>query len=62
MIRFNNTGNLYFTNPITFYDEMTGLVDKGKAVDVVSFSFSQASVIITCSLFIIKLIKYGLDK
>lgn len=30
------------TNPITFYYEMTGLVDEGRALELVCFQFRKA--------------------
>lgn len=34
--------NLWFCASITFYDEMTGLVDDGRVVDIVYMHLSEA--------------------
>lgn len=41
-------GKSCFSNLITFYKEMTSLLDEGKAADAVYLSFSKADPI-TCS-------------
>ena len=41
---------------------MTGLVDKGRAVDIVYLSFSMASDTISHYILTQKLMKYGLDE
>ena len=50
------------TKLIAFYDEMAGLVDKGRAVDVVYLDFSKAFDTVSHNIFIDKLMKCGLDK
>ena len=50
------------TNPIPFYNEMTGSVDEGKAVDVIYLDFSEAFDIVSHNILVKKLLKYGLDK
>jgi len=35
-------GKSCLTNPIAFYDDMTGWVDEGRAVDAVYLDFSKA--------------------
>lgn len=50
-------------NLINFYDEMTLLVDEGKAVGIVCLDFSKAFLTLSPirQTFIEKLLKYGLD-
>ncbi|CAM5088918.1 unnamed protein product [Eretmochelys imbricata] len=50
------------TNLIAFYDEITGSVDEGKAVDVLFLDFSKASETVSHSILVSKLRKYGLDE
>ena len=50
------------TNLTTFYDEVTGLVDKGRAVDIVYLDFSKAFDTASCKILIENLLKYGLDE
>jgi len=45
---------------ITFYDEMTGLVDEGRAMDFVYPDFRMAFDIVFCKIPVEKLMKYGL--
>ncbi|CAM5146443.1 unnamed protein product [Natator depressus] len=47
---------------IAFYDEITGSVDMGKAVDVIYLDFSKAFDTVSCSILASKLKKYGLDE
>ncbi|CAM5177829.1 unnamed protein product [Eretmochelys imbricata] len=53
-------GKSCLTNLIAFYDEITGSVDEGKAVDVLFLDFSKAFDRISHSI-VSKLKKYGLD-
>ncbi|KAK4816570.1 hypothetical protein QYF61_017960 [Mycteria americana] len=52
-------GKSCLTKPIIFYDEMTGLVDEGRAVDVVYLDFKKAFDTVSCKILIEKLMKYG---
>ncbi|KAK4806176.1 hypothetical protein QYF61_001099 [Mycteria americana] len=53
-------GKSCLTNMITFYDEMTGLVDEGRAVDIVYLDFRKAFDTVSPKILIEKLMKYGL--
>ena len=55
-------GKSCLTNPIAFYNEKTGSVGEGTAVDVVYLDFSKAFVMVSHRILIVKLVKYGLDK
>ncbi|CAM4576024.1 unnamed protein product [Caretta caretta] len=55
-------GKSCLTNLIAFYDEITGSVDEGKAVDVLFLDFSRAFDTVSHSIFASKLKKYGLDE
>ncbi|KAK4807194.1 hypothetical protein QYF61_024314 [Mycteria americana] len=53
-------GKSCLTNVINFYDKMTGLVDKGRSMDIVYLDFSKA--FFSCKVLIEKLLMYGLDE
>ncbi|GAB0180050.1 mitochondrial enolase superfamily member 1 [Grus japonensis] len=55
-------GNSHFTNLIIFHDEMTGLVEKGRALDIIYLHFNKTFNSVSCKILIEKLMKYGLDK
>jgi len=46
---------------ISFYDQVTRLVDKGKAVDVMYLEFSKAFHTVPHSILLEKLAAHGLD-
>jgi len=54
-------GKSCLTNLISFYDQVTCLVDEGKAVDVVYLDFSNAFDIISHGILLEKLAAHGLD-
>jgi len=55
-------GKSYLTNLIAFYDDMTGWVDEGRAVDVVYIDFSKALDTVSHNILLGKLRKCGLDE
>ncbi|CAM4596620.1 unnamed protein product [Lepidochelys kempii] len=52
----------FLTNLIAFYDEITGSVDEGKAVDALFLEFSKTFDMVFHSILASKLKKYGLDE
>ena len=50
------------TNLISFYNQMTGLVNEGKAVDVVYLDFSKAFDTVSHSILLGKLAARGLNR
>jgi len=50
------------TNQIAFYDNMTGWVDEGRAVDVVYLNFSKAFDTVSHNILLGKLRNCGLDE
>ncbi|RMC19379.1 hypothetical protein DUI87_03989 [Hirundo rustica rustica] len=55
-------GRSCLTNLITFYDQVTRLVDAGRAVDVIYLDFSRAFDTVSHSRLLDKLAAHGLDK
>ncbi|GAB0207831.1 mitochondrial enolase superfamily member 1 [Grus japonensis] len=55
-------GRSCLTNLISFYDLVTHLVDKGKAVDVIYLDFSKAFDMVSHSIVLEKLVAHGLDR
>lgn len=53
-------GRSYLTS-ISFYDQMTCLVDEGKAVDVNYLDFSKDFVSVSHSILLEKLVAHGFD-
>ncbi|GAB0205839.1 mitochondrial enolase superfamily member 1 [Grus japonensis] len=55
-------GKSCLTKPMIFYDEMTGLVDEGRAVDVVYLDFKKAFDAVSHKILTEKLRNYGTDE
>ena len=55
-------GKSCLTNLINFCDEMTGLVDERRAVDIVYLDFSKAFDTVSHKILVEKLVECGLDE
>ena len=55
-------GRSCLTNLISFYDKMTRLLDKGKAIHIIYLDFQKAFDTITHRILIEKLAVRGLDE
>ena len=54
-------GRSCLTNLISFYDQVTHLVEEGKAVDIVCLDFSKALDTVPHSILLENLAAHGLD-
>lgn len=65
-IRLNQNGlrkdRFCLTDLVTFYDQVTCLVDQGKAVDVVCLDFTEAFGTVTLGTLLEKLATHGWDR
>jgi len=52
----------YLTNLISFYDQVTHLVDEGKAVGIIYLDFSKAFKTVSHAILLEKLAVHGLDR
>ncbi|PKU47584.1 rna-directed dna polymerase from mobile element jockey- hypothetical protein [Limosa lapponica baueri] len=50
------------TNLITFYNEVIGSIDEGRAVDIVYLDFSKTFDHVSHKIFVERLLKYELDE
>ena len=55
-------GKSCLTSLMAFYNEMTGSVDEGRAVDVIYLDFSKAIDAVSHNIIIDKLTKYKFGK
>ncbi|NXG02903.1 RTXE polymerase, partial [Sakesphorus luctuosus] len=55
-------GRFCLTNLISFYNQMTHLVDEGKTLDVVYLDFSKVFDTVSHNILLEKLVAHGLDK
>lgn len=52
----------HLTNPLNFYNDLAGLVDERRAVEIVCFAFSKAFYNASQNILIDKPLIYGLGK
>lgn len=55
-------GKSHLTNLSAFCAELTGIVDKGRAVNVLSLNLGMAFGTVSRNIFVGKLMKHGLSK
>ncbi|GAB0177402.1 hypothetical protein GRJ2_000205400 [Grus japonensis] len=58
----SHKGKLYLANLITFYDEMSGLIDREKTVNIIYLNFSKAFNTFSHKILIEELLMYRLDE